>query len=370
MGVALLSGAILLGARSARAQQAQQLVLAHQVVTAPWAAPSQLPGHRPIATDVPIWEPPPLLKTPPPPALTDAERAIVQGTKSDRLPEPTWLRYVVSNEWRHDILFPRIAGLGGVYIGVATDQNYTMAAAARPQLLVLMDYDLEVVRIHRIYQAFLAESPTAKEFRALFDTPNAGRARALLQQNSDAKEAAQLQRVYNTYRERLQIYLRHVANLRVGERHPTWLGDTTAYEYIRALALGGRFLPIQGDLNGAVTLKSIGDTARALKLPVRAVYTSNAEGFFKYTPAFRDNLKSLPHDDKSVMIRTYKHGMPSPLGDTWHYNVHQLDDFLARLELPGYPSISRVMADLGTPAGGKAIDRIGISYYDAMVPRH
>ena len=81
-----------------------------------------------------------------------------------------------------------------------------------------------------------------------------------------------------------------MANIRVGQRHPTWLGDPDAYAYIRGLVLGGRFLAIQGDLNGTAALKNIGETARALQLPVRIIYTSNAEGFFKYNPQFRDNL--------------------------------------------------------------------------------
>ena len=86
-----------------------------------------------------------------PPPLSEAQQQLVQATVGDKLPEPTWDRYVISNEWRHDVVFPKVAGLGGVYIGVATDQNFTMAAAARSELLVLMDYDSEVVNMHRIY---------------------------------------------------------------------------------------------------------------------------------------------------------------------------------------------------------------------------
>jgi hypothetical protein len=167
----------------------------------------------------------------------------------------------------------------------------------------------------------------------------------------------------------MATYLWHVANLRVGQRHPTWLGDPEAYSYIRALVLGGRVIARQGDLNGTTTLRSIGDTARALKLPVRAIYTSNAEGFFKYTKNFRDNLHSLPHDEKSIMIRTYKRGLPSAVGDTWHYNLHQIDDFLSRIDTPAYPSIHEVMKDLRLPAAKSKIDPLGVSSYDSTVPR-
>ena len=36
------------------------------------------------------------------------------------------------------------------------------------------------------------------------------------------------------------------------------------------------------------------------------------------------------------MVRTYKRGMTIAVGCTWHYNLHQLDDFISRLDAPGY----------------------------------
>ncbi len=360
-------------ANAASAANATNAANAH-VVTAPWALIEKFATHPRVQTpdaEILKWEPPPLLTTPIPPPLTEAQRKIVEATQSDKLPEPTWDRYVISNEWRHDIVFPKVAGLGGVYIGVATDQNYTMAAAARAELLVLMDYDSEVVNMHRIYAIFMRECQTAEELRALFTQKNTYKAGELLVNNAATKElGAKLVKTYASHRERVATYLYHVANIRVGQRHPSWLGDPAAYSYIRGLVLNGRFLPVQGDLNGTVALKSIGETARALGLPVHIIYTSNAESFFKYNPQFRENLAALPHDDKTVILRTYKHGMPSPIGDLWHFNLHQLDDFLARLALPGYLTIYRVMADLeGKPEGKKLIEKLGVSYYDSSVPR-
>jgi hypothetical protein len=344
------------------------------VVTAPWALIEKFATKPRVQTpdaETLKWEPPALLPTPVPPPLTEAQRQLVQATQGDKLPEPTWDRYVISNEWRHDIVFPKVAGLGGVYIGVATDQNFTMAAAARAELLVLMDYDSEVVNMHRIYQIFLKECATAEELRALFNQKNSYKAGELLVNNAPSRElGAKLVKTYASHRERVATYLFHVANIRVGHRRPSWLGDPEAYSYIRGLVQSGRFLAVQGDLNGTVALKSIGDTARALSLPVRIIYTSNAEGFFKYNPQFRENLAALPHDEKTVILRTYKHGMPSPIGDLWHFNLHQLDDFLARLALPGYVTIYRVMADLESkPEGKKLIEKLGVSYYDSSVPR-
>lgn len=342
------------------------------VVTAPWAGPGQAPGSKPIALDASLakWEPPALPATTPPPPLSAEQQAIVNATQGESIPEPKWARYVLSNEWRHDVMFSRLANLGGVFIGVATDQNYTMAAAARSELLVLMDYDLEVVNVHRMYHVFVKNAPTAEDFRGFFQQKNAAKAVEVLTAGGTSKEdGAKLVQIYNRYRDRMATYLYHVANTRVGQRHPTWLGDPAAYGYIRALVTGGRVIARQGDLNGTTTLKSIGDTARKLNLKVRAIYTSNAEGFFNYTQNFRDNFKSLPHDDKSVMIRTYKRGMTIAVGCTWHYNLHQLDDFLSRLDQPGYNSIHRVMQDLRGPTVKAKLEPVGVSYYDGTVPR-
>ena len=344
--------------------------MAH-VVTAPWAAPSQAEGAKPLQVEASLasWEPAAFVAAPLPPPLTPEQQQIVQATKGEQIPEPKWARYVISNEWRHDVLFAKLANRGGVYIGVATDQNYTMAAAMRAELLVLMDYDMEVVNVHRIYHALIKASPTPLDLRGLFQQKNAPKAVEILgTAGTTPADSAHLVQIYNRYRERMATYLYHVANVRVGQRHPTWLGDPEIYNYVRALVQGGRVIARQGDLNGGTTLKSIGDTARALKLNVHAIYTSNAEGFFKYTPAFRENLKSLPIDEKSVMIRTYKRSFPSAIGDSWHYNLHQISDFSSRLDDPKYIDVHRIMLDLSRNPKGH-VEALGVSYYDGTVPR-
>ena len=51
------------------------------------------------------------------------------------------------------------------------------------------------------------------------------------------------------------------------------------------------------------------------------------------------------------------------------YNLHQLDDFLQRLDNPAYNSVHRVMQDLRQPAARAKVEAIGVSYYDSTVPR-
>ncbi|HNF98887.1 MAG TPA: hypothetical protein PK493_16435, partial [Pseudomonadota bacterium] len=60
----------------------------------------------------------------------------------------------------------------------------------------------------------------------------------------------------------------------------------------------------------------------------------------------------------------------APEGDLWHYNLHKMDDFLARIATPGYPTVAAVMTDIRTtPAGRKQVEAIGVSYYDESIPK-
>ena len=95
--------------------------------------------------------------------------------------------------------------------------------------------------MHRIYAIFLKACPTAAELRALFNQNNAYKAGELLVNNAPTRElGVKLVKTYASHRERVATYLFHVANIRVGQRHPTWLGDPDAYAYIRGLVMGGR----------------------------------------------------------------------------------------------------------------------------------
>ena len=48
-------------------------------------------------------------------------------------PTPTDRHFLIGNERCHEVLYEHIAGLGGSYVGVGSDQNYSLMAAARAQ---------------------------------------------------------------------------------------------------------------------------------------------------------------------------------------------------------------------------------------------
>jgi hypothetical protein len=61
------------------------------------------------------------------------------------------------------------------------------------------------------------------------------------------------------------------------------------------------------------------------------LYLSNAEQYWKYGAAFRDNVAALPFDERSVVLRTISSRKAN--GD-YRYNVHAGLDFQAQLKVP------------------------------------
>jgi hypothetical protein len=104
-------------------------------------------------------------------------------------------------------------------------------------------------------------------------------------------------------------------------------------------------------------------------LTVRVVYLSNAEQFFDYTPEFIRNMRSLPVDDRSVLLRTDRsRKLKRAPGGRWHYVVHDFRDFLERIETGAYPRSFALIADL-IAAGPPALGETGVSTINRHIPR-
>jgi hypothetical protein len=254
-----------------------------------------------------------------------------------------------SNERRHDLYFPLVDGLGGGYVGVGGDQNYTMAAAAQSQVLWLIDLDAAVVRMHRLYAALLAAAATPAEFVALFDARHHQAvvdAVAAYHQALPEDERRAVLAVYQIYREDLHQHLQSTAAYRWGGRAVTWLGEPTLYNHMRKLAQARLIVPRLGDLTGPSTVVRIAAVARAAGVPIHILYLSNAESWFRYGREFRRNITALPFDDRAVVLRTVKSQVLTyPHGDIWHYSVQRADHFARRLDDREYTSIDVAMVD-------------------------
>lgn len=253
------------------------------------------------------------------PPLTKAEREALASCTPDKLDKKPCVdtvraatktcrdahAHIHTNEWHHDVWLPFIKNLGGIYAGVGSDQGLTFIAAAHPTLAFMIDYDPNVVRINRAHRALILASDTPAAFLARWTKEQRKASEKLLREAyaQEPREAHLIARTYRWSRETLRRYFR--AMLRVGKRRSYhWLHSAEAYGTVRALFRAGRIRVFGGDLLKDQALTSIGAAARKLGQPMRLLYLSNAEEYWRYGKQFRANIRALPFDDKGVVLRT------------------------------------------------------------------
>jgi hypothetical protein len=236
--------------------------------------------------------------------------------------------YIRTNERRHDLFKPFIKNIRGGYIGIASDQSYTLMAYAQSEYAILIDYDSEIQQIHRIHRAFILHSDNAVAFLQKWHKSNAKSSIALLNKvyaTSQFKKS--IVRAYRIYNRKLHKYLskRHKYN---SKTRPTWLNTPRYYRYMKQMHKAGRIRIMYGNLIGGKTILGIGKAARKIGIPIRIFYTSNSEEWIRYRAAFRRNINGLFVDAKSVMLRTLWIKLFQPkASDLWQYNVQRLQQF-------------------------------------------
>lgn len=268
-------------------------------------------------------------------AASDDKLAGFRKLRRDKPPEAITrdTHYWTGNEDNLQLFHPHVKDLGGVYIGVGTDQNYLMAGWAKSDVLVLMDFDQSIVDIHGVYRAIFKTAKTPEEFLDLWHAKKRKTVRKLVKEEfkkEKRKKWAAL-KAYGTAR--WSIYRRLVRirdqfkDLEMG----SFLSDQAQYDHIRKLYLDEKVFRVRGDLTAPRAMRSIGKAAKAADLPVRILYLSNAEQYFTYKRAFRKNIKALPLDDKSVIIRTsgWRRFKSVKGKDYYHYNVQSGPSMLA-----------------------------------------
>jgi len=297
------------------------------------ALPTEARPVSPKTDSTPPFQPPTDAE---PAGLSEEHRRVLAEIPEERIFGSPVEHFTVSNEYRHDLWFPFLRGLGGAYVGVASDQNYTLIAAARSEFAFLIDLDRQVVDLHGIYAALIADSADPEAFLALMSNKPAARRRsrevllgALAGRTS--ADRARVMGFFDAQREVLSEYLE-----KVQQQTGSWLADPNAYRYIRAMFNTGRIRVLQGNLAGRKTMAGIAASAQALGKAIHVLYLSNAEEYLFYTDRFASNVSALPRSPASLLLRTIHDrflGWEScGEGDRrWNYQVQQLDDFARRL---------------------------------------
>jgi len=278
--------------------------------------------------------------------------------------------YYRSNEWRQDLLLPHLQGLGGAVIGVGSDQLYTMCAMADCGLIVSSDFDARIAWLHRMYTPMLQAAATPEEFVALLSDESAQATRELVARSLAADpDVERMLAHFDSQRAAWRAYLGRVMRNRWEGSATGWLGRADWYNHIRTLHAEGRVVGRTADLTSPAVFEQVGRVLSEAGVLVRLVYFSNAEQFFTYGDGFKANMRSLPTDERTQVVRTVRnrHVLPAESG-RWHFMVHQFDDFVARIESGFYPRSFGLVADL-LAAGPPHRGHDGISTMDSTTPR-
>jgi hypothetical protein len=346
----------------------------------------------PVADTVrpPVAGKPAVPSTLPPAATFDSS----YGKTFLRLSEPAGSfpsENVVSNEtsYLHVLDAMRREGVrGGAYIGVGPDQNFSYIAAVRPEVAFMFDIRRDAMIEHQLFKAVFAMAPRRLEYLCLLLAkpipPDAASWKdssitalvAFIDRTSasvevakqtqleiDAKAAsfgiplsAQDMDILRMYRAAfirygLDVQYSSLSGNMMGNM-PGWrelltevdraghqlnyLAADSLYQFVRQMEVENRIIPVTGNAAGAIALRRLGDEIRARGLAVSALYMSNVEQYLfrdNIFSAFAENVKTLPRNAKTVMIRSL-FGTGRNMGGGWHplavagYNSTQVLQFM------------------------------------------
>ncbi len=294
----------------------------------------------------------------------------------DRLPEKRGLladHYPSSNEMRIDMFRPHLEKLGGAYLGVGTDQNFTFIAWAKSDCAWLMDFDPVIVSVNKIHLLFIEHSPTYADYRQLWSRSRDQRKKSLQLVKDRYAKTAEWNLIYMAWRTATRGYNDVPARLDELDRMGREFGlnsfhnDPEDYAFLRKMVLEKRIQAIPGDLTATVSVQSVARAAKSLKIPVRVVYTSNAEEYFLFPPNFRNNIIALPTDEKSLLVRTVTNAARSYLGFPdgekypeefpFHYNLQPLENLKKWMSLSSPLKVAHMIRF------GKTLEK-GFSFMD------
>ena len=165
------------------------------------------------------------------PELNVGQQQLLQATGEEK-PYNVRIHFLKSNERRHDLFFSTLNRLGGGYLGVGSDQNYTLAAVAQAELLFLVDIDAEVIRWHKVYAALIPIAETPQALLKLMHPRAEAAVRSALQARWGS-EAAELLQSYRNYRHMIGVHLAREQQVSHNGRAATWMSDPVLYGRIR-----------------------------------------------------------------------------------------------------------------------------------------
>jgi len=274
---------------------------------------------------------------------------------------------LVSNEHTYQYVIPELkkqARPGGVYLGVAPDQNFTYMAAVRPRMAFILDIRRGNLLQHLMYKAVFELSADRADFVSmLFSKPRPPGLKITSTVFDLFSAYARVATSEEHYRRNIAAIVAHLTkrhgfvltaddleqletiyfaffwegpSLRYstmasgisrrggfGNTYPTYedmvvqtdwdniprsyLANEDNYRFIKGLEERNMIVPVTGDFAGPKALRAIGRYIRERGSVVSAFYVSNVEQYLfqdgKFD-AFARNVATLPVDARSTFIRS------------------------------------------------------------------
>ena len=314
---------------------------------------------------------------------------------------------LISNEASYLHVLGKIRQLrfnGGAYIGVGPDQNFSYIAQIRPKIVFIIDIRRDNLLQHLLFKSLFEVSHNRLEYLCLlfgkpvpanlqgWDVRSIQEIIAYLDKMPASRELFEktrttlLARVKN-FGVRIEpaefetINRIHTAFYDAGldlkftsrNRPPrfyypsyrdlllekdltgklgNYLANEEDFRFLKSLEETSRIIPIVGNLAGDHALRNIARYLSERGERVSALYTSNVEYYLMRGSReddfnrFAENVKLLPRDDRSVMIRSYFNGSWSyehPQTVTGYYSTQLLqtiESFVKEFSAGGYQSYS------------------------------
>jgi hypothetical protein len=270
---------------------------------------------------------------------------------------------LISNEQSYLHVLPALDQAhvtGGAYLGVGPDQNFSYIAAIKPDVAFILDIRRDNLLLHLLFKAIFALAPTRVEYLSLLTgrpipaaaaswrdatvdkviayidganpLPETAQQQLKLRLEAAIKRSgvplsavdlstidlwhrafvsAGLSLVFQARGQPPRSYYPSFRDLlretdRAG-RQRGFLATDEAYQVVRALESRDLVIPVVGDVSGPHAMAAIAAEIAARGERLSAFYISNVE-FYLYRdgtfPAFAENLKRLPRNERSTMIRS------------------------------------------------------------------
>jgi hypothetical protein len=270
---------------------------------------------------------------------------------------------LISNEQSYLRVLPALARgqvSGGAYIGVGPDQNFSYIAQVKPSVAFIIDIRRDNLLLHLLFKAIFETAPTRVEYLCALTgrapppqpatwtdagidkiagyidktpvQPSAALNDQRLRLETRMKgmgvplSAADLARIHEFHRAFIddglsltfqvrgrppQSYYPSLRQLLVegdGAGHQlSFLATESGFQFVRSLEARDLVIPVVGDVSGPHAMAAIAAEMTARSAALSAFYISNVEQYLYQDgrfPAFVDNLKRFPRNDRSTMIRS------------------------------------------------------------------